>query len=531
MTDRITRRNLLLGGGAALGGAALGLVPSPAGALGLDEVETVAAAGHRPGRGRRPIITHGVQSGDVNPRNAVVWSRTDRRARMWIDVSPDPSFRDYYTVRGPMARPAGDYTAQVRLTELPRDTDRIYYRVTFEDPETAAVSQRTEGSFATVPKRRDDVRFSWVGDCAGQGWGINPDFGGMRAWETMRGFDPQFCIFSGDTVYADGPLSEEVELRDGSIWRNVVTPEKAKVAETLDEFRGQWKYNLLDDNVRRFNAQVPLITQWDDHEVVNNWYPGEILTDPRYTVTDVDTLAARAARAFQEFMPIGRTPERVGRVYRKINYGPLLDVFVIDMRTFRAANSENLQTGGPEAVFLGREQIEWLLDGLANSRSTWKVIASDMPIGLLVPDGTNWEAVANGDNGEPLGRELEIAYLLGEMKRRGVEDTVWLTADVHYTAAHHYHPDRAAFKGFNPFWEFVTGPIHAGTFGPNGLDDTFGPEVVFSEAALYPNMPPSDGRQYFGVVDIDAGSKDLTVRLVNIAGDVLHTQVLTPVGS
>ena len=59
---------------------------------------------------------------------------------------------------------------------------------------------------------------------------------------------------------------------------------------------------------------------------------------------------------------------------------------------------------------------------------------------------------------------------------------MWLTADVHYAAAHYYNPDKAQFQEFDPFWEFVSGPLHAGTFGPNELDNTFGPEVKFIKA-------------------------------------------------
>ena len=57
---------------------------------------------------------------------------------------------------------------------------------------------------------------------------------------------------------------------------------------------------------------------------------------------------------------------------------------------------------------------------------------------------------------------------------------VWVTADIHYCAAHHYHPTRAKFTEFDPFWEFVAGPLNAGTFGPNKMDATFGPEVKFT---------------------------------------------------
>ena len=98
-----------------------------------------------------------------------------------------------------------------------------------------------------------------------------------------------------------------------------------------------------------------------------------------------------------------------------------------------------------------------------------------MPLGLNVGDGPNWEAVANGEAGAAKGRELELAELLSYLKRREVRNVVWLTADVHYCAAHYYDPAKAAFRNFDGFWGFVAGPLNAGTFGPNTLDGSFGP--------------------------------------------------------
>lgn len=88
-------------------------------------------------------------------------------------------------------------------------------------------------------------------------------------------------------------------------------------------------------------------------------------------------------------------------------------------------------------------------------------------------------------------------------------------------------PERAAFTDFSPFWEFVAGPINAGTFGPNDLDRTFGPEVVFSKAAGRPNESPRVGNQFFGHADIDAAGL-LTVSLRDTGGAVLFTQELAP---
>ena len=107
---------------------------------------------------------------------------------------------------------------------------------------------------------------------------------------------------------------------------------------------------------------------------------------------------------------------------------------------------------------------------------------------------------------------------------------MWLTADVHYAAAHYYNPDKAQFQDFDPFWEFVSGPLHAGTFGPNELDNTFGPEVKFIKAPGLDkqNLPPSAGMQFFGHVRIDGATGQMTVTLRDRADVALWSTTLDP---
>ncbi len=481
----------------------------------------------------RPSTSHGVMVGDVTSDRAIVWSRTDRPARMVVEWSARESFADARRLVGPAALPETGFTARVDLSGLPPD-QAILYRVLFQDlSDLRTWSLPAAGRFRSAPARQGleaaasrGVRLAWSADTVGQGWGIDLARGGLRSYETMRRLEPDLFVHCGDTIYADNPLAETVPLDDGSVWRNLVTPAKAKVAETIEEFRGNYLYNLLDENVRRFNAEVAQVMLWDDHEVLNNWYPSERLEDPRYTEKSVALLAARAKRAFLEHNPIRYAGDDSERVYRQIPYGPLLDVFAIDMRSERAANSPNAQpVAGPETALLGRAQLDWLKQGLARSSAAWKVVASDMPLGLVVRDGpTNFEAVANGDPGPPLGRELEIAELLHFLRIEQVRNVVWITGDVHYAAAHHYHPERARFTDFDPFWEFVAGPLHAGTFGPAPLDPTFGPAVRFLgiPEGMKPNRPPSEGLQFFGTLDIDHRTSALTARLHDVAGRVLY---------
>ena len=172
----------------------------------------------------------------------------------------------------------------------------------------------------------------------------------MRSYATMLGNAPDFFIHCGDSIYAECPLGPEQKLPNGEVWRNLVTEEKSRVAETLADYRGNYKYNLLDHNLRAFNAAVPTFVQWDDHEVTNDWWPGMPLIVGE---ADITALAARGARAFHEFMPTRQLAAERGRIYRKIAYGPLLDVFMLDMRSYRGPNGAAQDPPG-DARFWGR---------------------------------------------------------------------------------------------------------------------------------------------------------------------------------
>jgi alkaline phosphatase D len=76
----------------------------------------------------------------------------------------------------------------------------------------------------------------------------------------------------------------------------------------------------------------------------------------------------------------------------------------------------------------------------------------------------------------------------------------------------------------------VAGPLHAGTFGPNALDMTFGPEVKFVgiPAGMKPGRSPADGFQFFGTVTVDAKTRAATVGLHDMAGRTIYRVELEP---
>jgi len=483
----LTRRELLVGSAAAgLGACARGVV-----------------------RTKQPQITHGVQAGDVSGDRAIVWARCDERARLVIEWSTITRFGDVRRVAGPVVGPDTDHAGAVTLTGLPPD-QTVVYRARFEREAARGASAWTYGRFQTP--RSDRFRLVWTGDTCGQGYGRNPEWGGLRGFAALRRAEPALFLNSGDLIYADNPIEAAKQLPDGRVWRNVTNPLVGKVAETLDELRARFAYNLDDEHVRALAAEVAVVAQWDDHETHNNWWPGQQLDDDRYRDRDASALAARALRATREWTPIGGPT-----INRVIHYGPLLDIVVVDLRTFRTPNDANR---GETGAMLGTAQAAWLVDQLASSKARWKIVACDQPIALVIGDGpgeARQEGYANGA-GPPLGRERELAGVLAGLAARNVTDVVWLTADVHYAAAHRFDPARATGATFLPFWEFVAGPIHAGTFGPNDLDPTFGPELMFQWAPPpgTGNLAPWDGLQSFGQIDVTAEA--LRVALLGIDG-------------
>ena len=183
----------------------------------------------------------------------------------------------------------------------------------------------------------------------------------------------------------------------------------------------------------------------------------------------VALLAARAKRAFFEYSPLRADPRDPERIYRALPLGPLVEVFVLDLRSYRGPNSPNRQTasrarrGDPRrraAPLAGRAHGR--VDGRLEGRG---LRHAPRPRGRRRRHRTSRRS-PRATRARPSAASSRSRRLLQTLKERRVRNVVFVTGDVHYAAAHHYDPARARFREFLPFWEFVAGPLHAGTFGP-----------------------------------------------------------------
>lgn len=507
-------------------------------------------------RGDTPAAVY-AQAGDVTATSAVVWGRCNEEVEAYLVVDLDTSpegFTDTFEFEdldddlaaklGPLVKlvtNASDYTGSLVVDGLQPDTSYFYRVRCVSRPANAANLHVEIGpvqTFDTAPAsdQASSVSFVWGADLAGQGWGRNPELtittvdgeeiqGGYVIYEIMSKLHPDFAIFQGDNIYADNPIPPEIEIPPevgGGRWIN--DPAKDFVAITLDEFRENWKYNLGDEKLYQFLSETPIYTQWDDHEVTNNWYPGEILEEEPYNGIAADLLAERAKQALFEYNPIGDR-----NIFRKAQHGQHMELFLLDERSFREPNPENSDPDGIE--MLGHEQFEWLKRSLKDSTATWKVISTHDPLSIVTGGEDDRDAWAQGD-AEVLGREVQLSQLLQFIKDEEIKNVVYITSDVHFTAAVNYDPEQAVFKEFDSFYEFVIGPVHAGAFGPGELDPSFGSSYEYlrapgtEEPPLPGNLPPPY-LQSFGYAEVsDTGQ--LTVLLIDITGEVLYEKVLDP---
>src|SRR5689334_17668755 len=165
---RVTRRRLLATAASTAALAAVGGIARPA----------LSRANYR------PIITHGIQSGDVSLDCGMVWARADRSARMLVEAATSDSFKSPLGAVFVDALPETDFTAKALLEGLPAGQD-IFYRIRFEDHASpGALSEPRIGRFRTAPSDRRSISFVWSGDTGG--WGIDEARGGMRTYATMR---------------------------------------------------------------------------------------------------------------------------------------------------------------------------------------------------------------------------------------------------------------------------------------------------------------------------------------------------------
>ncbi|MEW2059399.1 alkaline phosphatase D family protein [Streptomyces sp. NPDC007002] len=419
---------------------------------------TTTSAAPAPAAGA-PAFLHGVASGDPLPDGVLLWTRVtpepgaepgsgagpDTPVR-W-EVAEDREFARIAANGVTVASAASDHTVKADVRGL-RPATAYYFRFTAGDGVRSAVGRTRTAPAADATTA--GLRFGVV-SCA------NWEAGWFSAYRHLAARpDLDAVLHLGDYLYEYGTGEYTT--------RGTAVREHRPAHEILDlaDYRTRHGHYKTDDDLQALHAAHPVIAIWDDHEFANDAWSGGAQNHTPETEGAWRQRVAAAKQAYFEWMPVRASTE--GTVYRRLRFGRLADLHLLDLRSFRSeqASVGSGKVDDPARTMTGRAQLDWLKAGLAGSDAAWKLVGTSvmispvafgaLPAHLLEPLagllGLPKEGLAvNVDQWD--GYTADRKELISHLRDRAVADTVFLTGDIHMAWANDV-PVRAATYPLSP---------------------------------------------------------------------------------
>ncbi|MFE6362699.1 alkaline phosphatase D family protein [Streptomyces sp. NPDC057806] len=387
-----------------------------------------------------PAFLHGVASGDPLPDGVLLWTRVTPVPEAipgsglgpdtevsWT-VATDKAFTQIVAKGSTTATAASDHTVKADIRGLTPATD-YWFRFSAGGTDSPPARTRTAPAAEAAVA---NLRFGVV-SCA------NWEAGHFSAYRHLaaRG-DLDAWLHLGDYIYEYG--TGEYGTRD-----TVVRPHApAHEILTLADYRTRHGRYKTDPDLQALHASAPCVAIWDDHEIANDAWSGGA---ENHTEGAEGPYAARrdaAKQAYFEWMPV--RPAVAGTTYRRLRFGKLADLSLLDLRSFRSQQAAlgNGSVDDPERTLTGRAQLDWLKAGLKSSDTTWRLVGNSVMVApfaigslsaeLLKPLaellGLPKEGLAlNTDQWD--GYTDDRRELLAHLRSNAIRNTVFLTGDIH----------------------------------------------------------------------------------------------------
>ncbi|WP_342318260.1 alkaline phosphatase D family protein [Corynebacterium mayonis] len=391
---------------------------------------------------------HGVASGDPTPDSVILWTRVTPSPEAvpgsglgedvlvrW-EVATDRDFARVVRSGTATASAASDHTIHVDPHGLTPGT--IYYYRFARGDEFSPV-----GRTKTAPAYDADVQqlsFA-VASCANWECGWFSAFRDMA--ERAERDELDAVVFLGDYIYEYATA--------GFAGKRGVSRPHAPLHETitLADYRTRHGRYKQDPNLQRAHASAPWIVVWDDHEVANDtWLAG---AENHTEGVEGDFAARRRAgqQAYFEWLPVRATrPSEGGHIYRSLQFGNLVNLSMLDLRTYRDKQPERINAYDEGRTMLGNEQMEWLAGTVRASTTKWNVMGNSVMVSPMVlgrlPENSAEAALANQMLGKfsglvsglPLNPDQWDGYASARAKLFDVlaaddANVLFLTGDIH----------------------------------------------------------------------------------------------------
>ncbi|MGA5427160.1 alkaline phosphatase D family protein [Streptomyces koyangensis] len=488
------------------------------------------AAATTAGAAAAPRFLHGVASGDPLPDGVLLWTRVTPTeeaqpgsgagpdTEVGWEIAADAAFSSVVARGTVTARAATDHTVKADVRGLSPATG-YWFRFTAGSAVSPTGRTRTAPAASASPA---GLRFGVV-SCA------NWEAGWFSAYRHLaaRG-DLDAVLHLGDYLY---------EYATGDYPATPVRPHRpAHEITTLADYRLRHATYKTDPDLAALHARHPVIAIWDDHEFANDaWSGGAENHTPGAEGTWSERSAA-ARQAYFEWMPVRASTE--GTVFRRLRFGDLADLHLLDLRSFR---SEQVSIGNgavdsPDRSITGRAQLDWLKAGLSGSQAAWQLVGTSVmispvafgsvPAHLLKPLaellGLPTQGLAiNVDQWD--GYTADRTELIRHLRSAGIRDTVFLTGDIHMAWANDVPVTAATYPASeSAATEFVVTSVTS-----DNLDDLLnvapGTLSTVAEGAIkaanrHVKWLDMDGHG-FGVLDVTAERSQMDYYLLSDRAD------------
>jgi alkaline phosphatase D len=366
-------------------------------------------------KGQYAPFYHGVASGDPLHDRVIIWTRVtpdeinDKPIYGTWRMSLNPDMSDFISAGEFSTNQDNDYTVKIDVVNLAPSTC-YYYE--FE----------TDGKRSVIGKTRTadlgpntNVRFAVV-SCSNYQHGYFNIYGALAQRN-----DVHAVLHLGDYIYEYGLGVYSANMPDR-------LHEPVHETITLDDYRLRYSHYRLDNDLQAVHQQYPFICVWDDHESANDaWVGGAQNHTP--TIEGLwQTRKNNAIKAYFEWMPIRETSFQ-NSIYRKIEYGDLVNLYMLDTRLegrMMQLSATSPGLNNPDRTLLGATQKEWLKNELLNSKSQWNIIAQQV---MMAPLLNQWNLPVNTDIWD--GYPVERSEILNFIVDYDVQNVVVLTGDFH----------------------------------------------------------------------------------------------------
>ncbi|CAL9420859.1 alkaline phosphatase D family protein [Streptomyces levis] len=464
-----------------------------------------------------PAFLHGVASGDPLPDGVLLWTRVTPVPEAipgsgigpdtevsWT-VARDKAFTNVVAKGSTTATAASDHTVKADIRGLEPGTD-YWFRFSAGGTDSPAARTRTAPAHDAAVT---GLRFGVV-SCANWEAGYFAPYRHLAA----RG-DLDAWLHLGDYIYEYG--TGEYGTRG-----TVVRPHApAHEIVTLSDYRTRHARYKTDPDLQALHAAAPVVAIWDDHEFANDAWTGGAENHTEGAEGTWSARQAAAKQAYFEWMPV--RPAIAGTTYRRLRFGKLADLSLLDLRSFRSQQVKigNGEVDDPDRTLTGRAQLDWLKAGLQASDTTWRLVGnsvmiSPFAIGSLSADllkplakllGLPQEGLAlNTDQWD--GYTDDRREILTHLRANAIRNTVFLTGDIHMAWANDVPVDAGTYPlSPSAATEFVVTSVTS-----DNLDDIVKvPEGTLSAVASpviraanrHVHWVDTD-RHGFGVLDITA---------------------------